>query len=106
MAHSGQEVRVYDFEKGESFAFTLAEPIDAGSKAEWMDGHRIATRSAGVLYMTDFDGSNHQAVTKTLPGKSAFFDRDYTVIYTMDVVPAEPPVYKLFSTDLRSEADK
>ena len=70
-----------------------------------MDG-RIMMRVGGSVYINDFDGSNRQKLVSALPGDTAFFDRDYTVIYSLQPSSSAPTTNVLTSTDLRLEADK
>lgn len=106
MAQSGQNIGVYDAEKAETYGYTLVNKVDKGSKVSWMDGHRLQYRSGGFETIVDFDGSNSQKLVTALTGDAAFFDRDYTVLYTLSNTENKPVSVALFSTDLRTEADK
>ncbi len=106
MARNGQNIGVYDAEDSESYNYTLAGTVDKGTVVTWMDGHRIQYRSGGFETIVDFDGSNAQKLITTIDGQSAFFDRDYTVLYTLNTIKSQKTAFGLFSTDLRLEADK
>ena len=104
MAQNGQSIGVYDAEKSETYNFKLAVSIDKGTKASWMDGHRIQYRSGGLETIVDFDGSNNQKLLSAASGQATFFDRDYKILYTIN--NSQPTTFGLMSTPLRAEADR
>lgn len=106
LVQSGQHFGVYDAEKSESYNYDIVEPIDADTKVTWMDGHRILFRSNSDAYIVDFDGSNKQKLVKALPGDTVFFDRDYTVLYSVSTSLDLPNSVALIQTNLRAESDR
>ncbi len=102
----GQHFGVYDTEQDKTFGYNFNENIDPGTEVSWMDGHRFLIRSAGVTFIIDFDGSNKQQLVSALPGKSTFFDRDYTVLYSFQNSKVSAGTVALAQTDLRYEQDK
>jgi hypothetical protein len=106
LAQSGQHFGVFDAEKNQSFNHNLSNPIDAGTKVVWMDGHRLLARSAGKAVMFDFDGSNKQELVASLPQAPIMFDRDYTVMYDVDVSAAAAGKTGYYGIQLRLPGDK
>jgi PEGA domain len=105
-ARDGQHFAVYDAELDKMHNYNFIEKLDADTEVTWMDGHRLLARSGGQSYMIDFDGSNKQQLVGALPGNSAFFDRDYTVLYSLQNSKVTAGSLGLIQTDLRYEQDK
>lgn len=101
-----QHFSVYDAEQDKTFSYNFGESIDMDTEVTWMDGHRFLVRSGGVMYVIDFDGSNKQQLIAALPGKSTFFDRDHTVVYSFQNSKVTAGSVALVQTDLRYEQDK
>lgn len=106
VAQTGQHFEVYDAEQNQSFHYDLPIAIDPGVKVAWMDGHRMLARSSGKAIMFDFDGSNRQELSNDLSQAPVMFDRDYTVMYTLDGSVATAGKYGVYSTSLRLAGDK
>lgn len=88
-AQSDQGFAVYDAETDRQYRYDLAEPIDSGKPAMWMDGHRLATSSAGTALIFDFDGINSQKLMPIVSSTQVMFDRDYENSYAL--APATNP---------------
>lgn len=82
-AQSGQELAVYDAENDRQYKYELEEPIDTGRPIKWMDGHRLATSTAGEVLVFDFDGINRQKLMPISSKTDVMFDRDYENSYTL-----------------------
>lgn len=106
VAQSGQHIETYDAEYKETFRYDIPEQFDTDTKLTWMDGHRIIARSQKQVMSFDFDGSNLQKYVPALGGNTAFFDRDYTVLYTFNTSGQTKDTYGFIRTDLRLEQDK
>lgn len=106
MAQSGQQFAVHDAEYNRNYNYTIAQPLDPAVKVDWMDGHRLLGRSNGNAVMFDFDGMNLQSLVPFLPAAPVVFDRDYTVVYSINGINNDTGKPALFSTQLRLEADK
>lgn len=106
VAQSGQHFEVYDAEYKQYFQYDIKQPFDAGTKVDWIDGHRMVARSNGQAIIYDFDGSNQQTLLPTLPTAPLVFDRDYTVLYTFDASKTTAGKTAFNSTQLRLDTDK
>ncbi len=106
MAHGGKTIGIYDVEMDEVHKILLNELPDPATKPSWMDGHRVVLHSGGNVRIFDFDGSNSQQLVAASGDESIYFDRDYTVIYTIRKSDQSADSFKLYSTDIRAEADK
>jgi len=106
MAHGGKSIGIYDVEMDEAHKISLNELPDPATKLAWMDGHRVMLHSGGNVRIFDFDGSNSQQLVAASGEESVYFDRDYTVIYTIRKSDQSADSFKLYSTDIRAEADK
>lgn len=101
LTQSGQHFEVFDAEFSEIFRHDVPTLFDPNTKVVWMDGHRMLGRSAGKLVMFDFDGSNRQELVPAHPLLPVFFDRDYTVIYSLSDSTLSPGKAAMMRTDLR-----
>ncbi len=106
VAQSGQHFETYDAEEKETYRYNVAQPLDEGFKTIWMDGHRLIGQSLGNMLVFDFDGSNAQTYIGVLPGSRQFFDRDYTVLYSLNNSAVTKDTIGMIRTDLRFEQDK
>ncbi len=108
---NAQKLGVFDAEKIETFAFDIGDSINPTNfKPKWMDGHRIIYSTIdGTLKIVDFDNNNKQPLVGADSTDHVYFDRDYTVMYTVSNNPATPTTpssYSLNYTDLRLDSDK
>lgn len=106
VAQSGQHFEVYDAEYEEDYRYDIDSAFDPDTKAEWIDGHRITARSQGKAIIFDFDGSNKQELVVINPTTPLMFDRDYTVMYSVNNSKATEGKFGLFGTELRLDGDK
>lgn len=106
LAQSGQHLEVYDAEYNLNFRYDISEQFDPDTKLAWMDGHRLIARSQKQVLIFDFDGSNQQKLIPASSGRATFFDRDYTVLYTLNGSAVTKDTVGLIRTDLRFEQDK
>jgi hypothetical protein len=79
----GSNFAVYDFEMDRQFRYDTKLPLVAGQKASWMDGHRLSLISDNAVNIFDFDGTNMQKLSTSLPAFTPFFERDYTAMFTL-----------------------
>ncbi len=105
-AQSGQHFEVYDAEYRQTFRYDITDPFDPAVKVDWIDGHRLTGRVAGKAIIFDFDGSNKQELLANVPQASLLFDRDYTVMYTINASKATAGKSAFYGTDLRLDGDK
>lgn len=105
-ARDANHLSVYDVERDKTYSFVSDKPLDPESDVSWMDGHRLLVRYGGMARYIEFDNANKQDLVPALPGKSTFFDRDYTVLYTVNLSTKNPGNLVLLKTDLRYEQDK
>lgn len=106
VAQSGQRFELYDAEYEQTFRYDVTESFDPGTKVVWMDGHRLLARSQGKALIFDFDGNNRQALLPSLAAAPVMFDRDYTVLYTLDASKAAAGKTGFYGTQLRTEEDR
>jgi hypothetical protein len=102
---NGQHFEVHDNEYDQTAVFDITEPFGAGTKVSWMDGHRLTGRTANKAVIFDFNGANKQELVSSLPSSPLLFDRDYTVLYTVDAI-GETGAFGFAATDLRLDGDK
>lgn len=79
---AGSKFEVYDAETKQQYRFDTKLAIDAGQKANWMDGHRLMLVSEGKLRVFEFDGQNMQTLVAAQSGFIPSFDRDFTAMFT------------------------
>ncbi len=97
---------VYDIENNRQFRYDTGLKPENGSKARWMDGHRLVVNNQdGKLYIFDFDGTNKQELVPIAPGTRAFFDRDYTALFTVAPSAVVPDRSALTRTELIVELE-
>jgi hypothetical protein len=101
LGQSGQHFEVYDAEDDKTFRYDVHEKLDDPAKIVWMDGHRLLGSTDKKILMFDFDGSNKQPLVSAVPGMPVFFDRDFTVLYSLDQQPAPSTKFSFYSTNLR-----
>lgn len=106
VTQSGQHFEIYDAEYDQLHRYDLPNKIDEGSKVVWMDGHRLLARSQNKIVIFDFDGSNIQELVGSLPAAPVSFDRDFSVLYSLNNSVATPGKFSLFGTELRLPEDK
>lgn len=99
MVRGGQNFAVFDAEASRQYKYEINEPIGAASVL-WMDGHRLATVSAGQVLVFDFDGSNQQKIAQSLDKTKPFFSQDYDFLYTYANSQSVPGKLALFRHDL------
>lgn len=103
MTQSGQHIEVHDAEYNRNYGYDVSTPFDPSIKLVWMDGHRLQARSKDKAMMFDYDGLNKQELVTNLTGSPLVFNRDYTIIYSIDNVASNKS--GLFSTKLRLDED-
>ncbi len=105
VTQSGQHFEIFDAEYKQTYKYDIADGFDPGSRVTWMDGNRLTGRSAGAAFIFDFDGSNQQPLTTSLPNAPLLFNRDYTVLYTVDKATTVGR-FSVFDTQLRLPGDR
>jgi len=106
MSQSGGKIAVYDADKDDRYVFSLPVKLDKNSEVRWMDGHRLLFETGGKLAMIEFEGLNYQELVSVVPGDSAFFDRDYEILYSMSASDNKPLTYGLFVNHMRLAEDR
>lgn len=79
---AGSKFEVYDAETKQQYRFDTKLALDAGQKANWMDGHRMMLISEGKMRVFEFDGQNMQTLVAAQAGYIPAFDRDFTAMFT------------------------
>ena len=82
-AQSAQNYDVYDAEQDRQYRYDIPDKIDSGSKAVWMDGHRMTFVSKGKLVVFDFDGINKQILVDSSSQSPAMFTPDYGQLFVV-----------------------
>lgn len=106
MSRSGNNIGIYNAEKDERYIYKLTNPIDKGGKVEWMDGHRLLYVTGGTANIVNFEGINQQPLVEALPANSAFFDRDYDRLYTINDFSNENQIFGLYISHMRNVEDR
>lgn len=99
-AQSDQEFAVYDAEADRQYRYGLGDKIDSGRPVKWMDGHRLATSTAGTALIFDFDGINSQKLMPIVSSTDVMFDRDYENSYALASAGEGKPEFILTQTKL------
>lgn len=97
----GSSFAVYDFETNRQFRYDTKLPLVAGQKASWMDGHRLVLNSENTINIFDFDGTNLQKLSSSLPAFTPFFNRDYTGMFTLAPVANVLDKINIMRTELK-----
>lgn len=105
VTQSSQHFEIYDAEYSQLYRYDIDKAFDPGTKVTWMDGHRLTGRSQNETVIFDFDGSNQQTLVSALPHAPLLFNRDYTILYTVNKSSAAGK-FSLFDTQLRLEGDR
>ena len=82
-AQSGKQFIVYDAEQIRVFRYSSSLNIQPDQQAKWMDGHRLSVVADSKVHVFEFDGTNTQTLISSRPEFEAYFDRDYTYVYTL-----------------------
>ena len=111
LVNNDKKFGVFDAEKVEIYTYNIDDTINLQNfKPKWMDGHRIMyLTSHNMIKIVDFDNNNKQTLVKSDDVDHVFFDRDYTVMYTVLSSPATESSLAsniLNYTDLRLDNDK
>jgi hypothetical protein len=100
LAENNQQCIVYDAETGDSYAYTLASPLDAPQTyLKWMDGDRLYYVSGGKAIVADYDNINRQSLQPASPNFDLFFSGDYKYVFSIATNDEQKTV--LTSTALR-----
>lgn len=91
--HGSSKFSVYDVEADRQYNYDTKLTIPADQKVDWMDGNRYVTVADGKAVVFDFDGINQQTLSPAKPGLPIFFDRDYTLLYSVSpsVIVSDKP---------------
>ena len=74
---------MYDAEQIRVFRYSSSLNIQPDQQAKWMDGHRLSVVADSKVHVFEFDGTNTQTLISSRPEFEAYFDRDYTYVYTL-----------------------
>lgn len=80
---SGKSFVVYDNEQVKVFRYSSPLNIQPTQQAKWMDGHRMTVVTDSKVKVFEFDGANMQILTSSRPEYTAYFNRDYTYLFTL-----------------------
>lgn len=83
VAQSEQEFAIYDAEMSRQYRYKINDKFDTDRPVEWMDGHRLATSTSGMVFIFDFDGINQQKLMPINNATDVMFDRDYENAFTL-----------------------
>lgn len=81
---SGSNFVVFDNEYERTYRYTLDLTPDEGTKAKWIDGHRMTIKSSKMNYIFDYDGINKQELSPSVALTRLFFDRDYEQFFSLE----------------------
>jgi hypothetical protein len=101
-AERGQDFSVYDFETGESYRYSVTQPLVG--ILSWMDGHRYFGKSDGQVFVMDYDSTNRQLLTPTAESFGGMFSRDYKHILVIAPVTHSTTLV-LQDVDMRAGTD-
>lgn len=84
LAENNQQCIVYDTETSDSYAYTVASPLDAPqTHLKWMDGDRLYYVSGGKAVVADYDNVNRQSLQPASPNFNLFFSGDYKYVFSI-----------------------
>jgi len=108
LAERGANFVTYDAEYKQSSSYIMPQPIDKGqTHAAWLDGAHLQYVSNKQLYVFDYDGVNSQLLVPATVGLTAYYDNNYSFVYTVaPPTAASKQHYVLTSTSLRTPADQ
>jgi len=106
LARGSQALATHEFEADRSYSFRLENPIDEGTKLNWIDGQHFLISVAGKQLMFDFDGSNRYEMVTANGQIGSFFNGNIDFMYTAvpGTTPTEP--YQLIRTFMRTANDR
>jgi len=101
MVENGNEFVVYDFENESVHQYTTTPPLQAPQNhAQWMDGDRLIYTSNNQLTVADFDNTNRQTLTSSLPDYQTFFAVNYDSYFSLTASIKQPGYVDLKQTSL------
>lgn len=104
MAQNKQNFVVYDIKDDNQYRFKLETTLDKGAElATWMDGHRLISSYKNKVLVFDFDGSNQNKLSPTLPSIAPMFDDKYENMYTISTSSSKKGQFSIIKTKLRIE---
>ena len=83
VVQSGSNFVTYDAETDKNYKYKLDFDVATSYKSKWMDGHRLIAPKDGKIVVFDFDGTNSQTLANSYSNLSAYFNRDYSSLYTL-----------------------
>lgn len=85
MAENGNSFAVYDILNDVIYHYSSSLPLDSPqTHVQWMDGDRLIYVSSGKLTVADYDNTNRQTLTTSLPQFESFFAPDYHSYFTLN----------------------
>ncbi len=85
MVENGNIFAIYDILNNVTYHYTTSLPIESPQfHAQWMDGDRLVYVSSGKITVADFDNTNRQTLTSSLPQFNTFFAPDYHSYFTLN----------------------
>jgi len=97
----GSRFGIYDAEFNRVHRYDIQLPAAEQQRARWMDGHRLTLENEGKLIVFDFDNANRQSLVSMQPGSRAFFNRDYTALYTVSPAAGNKDKSAILRTELK-----
>lgn len=73
---------VYDAELQTMYEYKSPVPLPSEG-ANWMDGYRLQVSADNLVQVFEYDGTNQQSLVSTINSYSAYYNVDYTNIYTI-----------------------
>lgn len=106
LVRGSQALASHEFDADRSYSFRLENPIDEGTKLNWIDGQHFLISVAGKQLMIDFDGSNRYEMVTANGQMGSFFNESIDFMYTAvpGTTPTEP--YQLIRTFMRTAEDR
>lgn len=84
MAENMNHFAVYNIQSGYAYSYDVKNPLDIPqTHATWMDGDRLMYVSSGKLVVFDYDDANFRILSKASGLLSAFFNQNYSDIYSI-----------------------
>ncbi len=100
------EIASHEFDADRSYSFRLENPIDEGTKLNWIDGQHFLLSIAGKQLMLDFDGSNRYEMVTSNGQLGSFFNGSIDFMYNAVPGTSSTEPYQLVRTFMRTAEDR
>jgi hypothetical protein len=71
---------------------------------QWMDGSRLMGESNGMVFVSDYDGTNSQLLVPTVEPTGGGFSADFNHLFTLQPISGSNSV-RLANVDMRAGVD-